>query len=114
MSAHEPHGFRLSYQIEFNHRILNLSLSQLPDVPEQEAHDAQMRQAMEMELRVMREGVFSADSLKGSPNQWVDRKQNEAQFVYHAEAEAERWWRERDEKSLGDAGEFEERVRMKP
>ncbi|CDO72572.1 hypothetical protein BN946_scf184983.g55 [Trametes cinnabarina] len=90
---------------------LNQKIFHLPDGPEQEARDAQMRQAMELELRVMREGVAPGEvTLEGSPNQWADRKKNEAQFAYDADREAERWWREVGEKSLGGEGEFERAV----
>ncbi|KAI8976310.1 FAD/NAD-P-binding domain-containing protein [Trametes punicea] len=83
---------------------LNQHIFHLPDGPEQEARDAQMRRAMEVELRRVGGGAGAsaadADPLEGSPNQWADRKKNEAQFAYDADAEAERWWREVGEKSL--------------
>ncbi|KAI0653464.1 FAD/NAD(P)-binding domain-containing protein [Cubamyces menziesii] len=85
---------------------LNQKIFHLPDGPEQEARDAKMRAAMEIELKMLR-GEGGEATLEGSPNQWADRKKNEAQFAYDADAEAERWWREVGERSLGGADRFE-------
>ena len=78
---------------------LNQKIFHLPDGPEQEARDASMRAAMEAELAMLereRRGEDGSlqDALEGNPNQWADRRKNEAQFGYDAEAEADRWWAE--------------------
>ncbi|KAI0759543.1 FAD/NAD-P-binding domain-containing protein [Trametes elegans] len=96
-------GLRLPRTAETQRQSrLNQTIFHLPDGPEQEARDAGMRQAMEAELRMVREGAApGADALEGSPNQWADRKKNEAQFAYDADAAAERWWRESGERAVG-------------
>jgi salicylate hydroxylase len=54
---------------------LNRNIFHLPDGPEQEARDADMR----------------SGAGKGSANQWADKDKNEEQFGYDAEKEALRW-----------------------
>ncbi|KAI0667175.1 FAD/NAD-P-binding domain-containing protein [Trametes maxima] len=83
---------------------LNQQIFHLADGPEQAARDAEMRQAMEIELRMMRDGVSPSEGLEGSPNQWADRKKNAAQFEYDADAAAEWWWRDVGEKTVGGMG----------
>ncbi|KAH9840609.1 uncharacterized protein C8Q71DRAFT_904711 [Rhodofomes roseus] len=85
---------------------LNQTIFHLPDGPEQEARDFQMRKAMEAELalaeRELRGEVISeSEMMEGNPNQWADRKKNEAQFGYDADEVAERWWREVGEREIG-------------
>ncbi|KAI0721770.1 hypothetical protein C8Q72DRAFT_787710 [Fomitopsis betulina] len=69
---------------------LNQTIFHLPDGPDQEARDFQMRKAMEAD-----------EMMEGNPNQWADRKKNEAQFGYDADDVAERWWREVGEREVG-------------
>ncbi|EMD31600.1 hypothetical protein CERSUDRAFT_119636 [Gelatoporia subvermispora B] len=76
---------------------LNQKIFHLPDGPEQEARDASMRAAMEAELSMLDrerrgEAAKVEDMLEGNFNQWADRRKNEKQFGYDAEAEADRWW----------------------
>ncbi|KAA1476429.1 FAD/NAD(P)-binding domain-containing protein [Dentipellis sp. KUC8613] len=59
---------------------LNRHIFHMQDGPEQEARDAAMRQAMEIEMAA------------GNPNQWADRSKNEGLFSYDADKEAEKWW----------------------
>ena len=40
----------------------------------------------------------------GSANQWADRAKNAEQFGYDADAEAERWWAEVGEATVGKIG----------
>ena len=90
-----------------NQSRLNQTIFHLPDGPEQERRDADMRRATEVELRRMREGQAKpADALEGSANQWADEKKNVAQFAYDADEAAERWWREGGERKVsgGAAG----------
>jgi len=75
---------------------LNQKIFHLPDGPEQQARDEDMRQAMEAELSGR---LFEAE---GSQNQWADKKKSKAQFSYDAEGEAERWWREEGERELAE------------
>ncbi|RDX40070.1 FAD/NAD(P)-binding domain-containing protein [Lentinus brumalis] len=81
---------------------LNQTIFHLPDGPEQEQRDADMRKATEAELRRWREGKRAADEkLAGSANQWADEDKNMAQFAYDADAAAERWWAEVGQKQVG-------------
>ncbi len=81
---------------------LNQTIFHLPDGPEQEQRDADMRKATEAELRRWREGKRAADEkLAGSANQWADEDKNIAQFAYDADAAAERWWAEVGQKQVG-------------
>lgn len=63
----------------------------LPDGPEQEARDASMRAAMHT----------SANASDGNPNQWADQHKNDVQFGYDADIEAERWWAEEGQFTVG-------------
>ncbi|RDX43059.1 FAD/NAD(P)-binding domain-containing protein [Lentinus brumalis] len=81
---------------------LNQKIFHLPDGPEQEQRDADMRKATEAELRRWREGKRAADDkLAGSANQWADEDKNLAQFAYDADEAAERWWADVGEKQVG-------------
>ncbi|KZT51075.1 FAD/NAD(P)-binding domain-containing protein [Calocera cornea HHB12733] len=73
---------------------LNQLIFHLPDGPEQQARDEDMRRAMEAELG------GQALEAEGNQNQWADKKKSKKQFGYDAEAEAESWWREVGEKEL--------------
>ena len=77
-----------------NQSRLNQKIFHLPDGPEQEARDADMRRAAEVELRRVREGGAAAEAFQGSANQWADAKKSEVQFMYDADEAAERWWRD--------------------
>ncbi|KZT66311.1 FAD/NAD(P)-binding domain-containing protein [Daedalea quercina L-15889] len=85
---------------------LNQTIFHLPDGPEQEARDFEMRRAMEAEFALMErerkgEVITDTEMMEGNPNQWADRKKNEAQFGYDADEVADRWWRETGERELG-------------
>lgn len=91
-----------------NQSRLNQKIFHLPDGPEQEKRDADMRKATEVELKRWREGRRATeDKLAGSANQWADEDKNMAQFAYDADEAAERWWREGGERRVG-AGMREE------
>ncbi|RPD58173.1 FAD/NAD(P)-binding domain-containing protein [Lentinus tigrinus ALCF2SS1-7] len=82
---------------------LNQKIFHLPDGPEQEQRDAEMRRAAEAELQRMREGKRVPEEKQehweaGNANQWADEDKNVAQFGYDADEAAERWWREGGEK----------------
>ena len=77
-----------------NQSRLNQKIFHLPDGPEQEARDADMRRAAEVELRQVREGGAAAEAFQGSANQWADAKKSEVQFMYDADEAADRWWRD--------------------
>ena len=72
--------------------LLNQHIFHLPDGPEQERRDADMRQAMETEFRMLKGEQVDEGMMDGSYNQWADRKKNNEQFGYDADAEAEKWW----------------------
>ena len=98
-----------------NQSRLNQKIFHLPDGPEQERRDADMRRATEVELRRMREGQAKpADALEGSANQWADEKKNVAQFAYDADEAAEQWYREGGDRKLREAlvGAGEGRVQL--
>lgn len=85
---------------------LNQTIFHLPDGPDQEARDFQMRKAMEAEFSLLArehrgEVITDSEMMEGNPNQWADRKKNEAQFGYDADDVAERWWREVGEREVG-------------
>lgn len=85
---------------------LNQKIFHLPDGPEQEARDASMRSAMEVELRMLErerngEPAVLDDALEGNYNQWADRRKNEQQFGYDAEAVADQWWQEHGKLEIG-------------
>ena len=79
---------------------LNQHIFHLPDGPEQEARDADMRAAMEKELAMLR-GENVDLTLEGNSNQWADRKKNMMQFGYDADAEADKYWVEEGEREIG-------------
>ena len=87
---------------------LNQTIFHLPDGPEQEQRDADMRKAAEYELRGA--GGLS----EGSANQWADEKKNVAQFAYDADEAAEQWYREGGDRKLREAlvGAGEGRVQL--
>ncbi|KDQ50635.1 hypothetical protein JAAARDRAFT_141673, partial [Jaapia argillacea MUCL 33604] len=70
---------------------LNQHIFHLPDGPEQQHRDAEMRKAIEMEGN------------EGNPNQWADRKKNIVQFGYDADEEVEKWWEVNGER-IGKVG----------
>ena len=81
---------------------LNQHIFHLPDGPAQEERDDNMRAAMEAEFRMLRgESVDVAKAGDGSHNQWADRRKNQEQFDYDADAEVERWWCEVGEREFG-------------
>lgn len=71
---------------------LNQHIFHLPDGPQQEKRDREMRAAMEDALRVAR-GERSTLTSAGNANQWADKEKNSIQFGYDADEEAEIWWR---------------------
>jgi salicylate hydroxylase len=83
---------------------LNQFIFHLPDGPDQEARDADMRKAMEWEQeRLKREKtalekgeseVLTEDiAWEGNMNQWADQTKNKIQFGYDAFAAVEEWWK---------------------
>ncbi|KAL4073711.1 hypothetical protein V8B97DRAFT_1865579 [Scleroderma yunnanense] len=87
--------------------LLNQKTFHLPDGPDQEERDSQMRAAME-DARKERDGETTSDtytsSHKGNPNQWADREKSAIQFGYDADEEADKWWREHGERTIGRLG----------
>ena len=83
---------------------LNQKIFHLPDGPAQEARDADMRAAMDVEFRLLA-GEQLDVTLEGSHNQWADRKKNAEQFGYDADAAADRWWAEVGEKEVAPLGQ---------
>lgn len=93
---------------------LNKYIFHLPDGPEQEARDNSMRRAMLVEsARQVLQDVSHVGSGTGkgeirvggglneqNANQWADRKKNEEQFGYDADAEVEQWWSKESETML--------------
>ncbi|EKM59723.1 uncharacterized protein PHACADRAFT_250403 [Phanerochaete carnosa HHB-10118-sp] len=79
---------------------LNQRIFHLPDGPDQEARDADMRAAMDAEFRMLRGENVDVTS-EGSTNQWADRKKNAIQFGYDADVAADRWWAEVGAKEIG-------------
>lgn len=82
----------------------NQTIFHLPDGPEQERRDREMRAAMRLEVDELAKetaGGFDkaadgggGDRLnEGNPNQWADKSKNKIQFGYDADEEAEKWWR---------------------
>lgn len=82
---------------------LNQHIFHLPDGPEQEARDASMRAAMDVELRTLKGEKVDARN-EGSANQWADKRKNEIQFGYDADAAADAWWAEVGEREIGSLG----------
>ena len=87
-----------------NQSRLNQEIFHLPDGPEQEQRDADMRKAAEYELRGA--GALS----EGSANQWADETKSRIQFGYDADEVAEEWWRDGGEEKLRASGRAEVRV----
>lgn len=94
---------------------LNQKIFHYEDGPEQEARDADMKRAMEVELARMNglpspvetKGATLADgqpALEGNANQWADQKKNATQFGYDADEIADRWWREVGERAFSSSG----------
>ncbi|KAL5524213.1 hypothetical protein ACEPAF_9353 [Sanghuangporus sanghuang] len=102
---------------------LNKYTFHLDDGPEQEARDASMRRAMLAEERAEAtetastsasptptsdvrsagsggSGGFPRARNAENANQWADRKKNQTQYGYDADAEVERWWIVEGEKQL--------------
>ncbi|KAL5485549.1 hypothetical protein ACEPAI_8192 [Sanghuangporus weigelae] len=75
---------------------LNQHIFHLPDGPEQEERDANMRAAMHVERAKWGLGPPAPTEFngEGNSNQWADPRKNREQFSYDADAEAERWWRD--------------------
>lgn len=71
---------------------LNQHIFHLPDGPQQEKRDQEMRAATEDALRVARGGKSTLSSA-GNANQWADKEKSSIQFSYDADEEAEKWWR---------------------
>ncbi|KAI0347313.1 FAD/NAD(P)-binding domain-containing protein [Trametopsis cervina] len=82
---------------------LNQWIFHLPDGPEQEARDRSMREAMEAELRLLKGEKVDVTS-EGNSNQWADRTKNRLQFGYDADVEADRYWAQEGEKTIGSLG----------
>ena len=80
---------------------LNQKIFHLPDGPDQQRRDSEMREAMEAELRSLKDGVIKHRALD-NPNQWADKTKSYVQFAYDADAEAERWWNEVGEREIGN------------
>ncbi|THG95500.1 hypothetical protein EW026_g6175 [Hermanssonia centrifuga] len=80
---------------------LNQHIFHLPDGPAQEARDADMRRAMEIEIRKINGEHVEVDN-EGCHNQWADRRKNEEQFGYDADVAAETWWTEVGEREIGN------------
>jgi len=77
---------------------LNQTIFHFEDGPKQKARDESMRAAM----HAARYGTQSDTRNDiGSANQWADEAKNEAQFSYDADREAERWWIEEGEQTVG-------------
>ncbi|KAG1767425.1 FAD/NAD(P)-binding domain-containing protein [Suillus occidentalis] len=71
---------------------LNQHIFHLPDGPQQEKRDREMRAATEDALRVAHGGKSTLSSA-GNANQWADKEKSLIQFSYDADEEAEKWWR---------------------
>ncbi|KAF9227012.1 FAD/NAD(P)-binding domain-containing protein [Gyrodon lividus] len=82
---------------------LNQHIFHLPDGPEQEQRDGQMRVAMKDALREARgePSPLASNSSKGNANQWADKEKNRIQFSYDADEEAEKWWQEHGRSTIG-------------
>ncbi|KIJ60015.1 hypothetical protein HYDPIDRAFT_32595 [Hydnomerulius pinastri MD-312] len=85
---------------------LNQRIFHLPDGPAQEERDRQMRAAMEDALREARgePPLATSGSSKGNANQWADKEKTAIQFGYDADEEAEKWWREHGQSTIGSLG----------
>ncbi len=88
-----------------NQSRLNQKIFHLPDGPEQQQRDADMRQAAELELERVsmhggKNGTAAGDASVGSTNQWADEKKSRIQFGYDADEAAAQWWRDGGERQL--------------
>ncbi|KAJ8521819.1 hypothetical protein ONZ45_g1524 [Pleurotus djamor] len=73
----------------------NQHVFHLEDGPAQEARDASMTAAMELELRGDVQGSSDDnDPTSGNSNVWADRQKSREQFGYDADEEVEQWWNE--------------------
>ncbi|TFK47446.1 FAD/NAD(P)-binding domain-containing protein [Heliocybe sulcata] len=88
---------------------LNQKIFHLPDGPQQQARDAEMRQAMRMELG-QEIGSVGAGGNEGNANQWADKKKSALQFGYDADEEVERWWKENGQEVLRIRGSVPSRM----
>lgn len=86
---------------------LNQRIFHLPDGPEQEARDANMRTAMEMELRLMR-GEKAEDVTLGNQNQWADQTKSGLQYGYDADAAANEWWEKTGKHTIAPLAQTQE------
>lgn len=77
---------------------LNQHVFHLPDGPDQEARDNDMRAAMAIELARNDDDIEEVGAEnEGNANQWADHKKNIEQFSYDADAVADQWWRDEGE-----------------
>ena len=89
---------------------LNQCIFHLPDGPEQERRDADMRKSADRELERLRNGTVTSgagkasDAAEESQNQRADEKRSWIPFGYDADEAAESWWREVGERKLGAGG----------
>ncbi|KAI0032304.1 FAD/NAD-P-binding domain-containing protein [Vararia minispora EC-137] len=91
-----------------NSSRLNQHIFHLPDGPEQEARDASMRAAMELESiypAPPRAATGDAGQTKGNQNQWADRAKSQIQFGYDGNAVANQWWEQHKSEVLAIKGE---------
>ena len=79
---------------------LNQYIFHLPNGSDQEARDRSMREAMDLEFRMLRGESVDVTS-EGNSNQWADRTKNQEQFGYDADVEAERFWAQEGERTIG-------------
>ncbi|KAI9463897.1 FAD/NAD(P)-binding domain-containing protein [Boletus coccyginus] len=89
---------------------LNQYIFHLPDGPEQEDRDRQMRAAMEVALSEVGDDVrrrVESTAIDGDPlnhdnaNQWADKAKSWVQFGYNADVESEKWWAEHGQRAIG-------------
>jgi len=69
---------------------LNQHIFHLPDGPEQQERDENMRRAMALECSEDSRAIPC--ELDGNQNQWADKKKTDALFGYDADIEADKWW----------------------
>ncbi|RDB20663.1 hypothetical protein Hypma_012243 [Hypsizygus marmoreus] len=81
------HGLSPQEQIE-DAAVLGNLLTHIQVEEEQEARDASMRSAMEVELQ----NDGSNRDVKNNANLWADRTRTMAQFDYDTDLEVEKWW----------------------
>lgn len=77
---------------------LNQHIFHLPDGPEQQERDLNMRAAMKFEkAKYAKERTGQQEDFRGegNSNQWADERKNIEQFAYDADEEADRWWSEK-------------------